>query len=396
MCSSDLIPVVLISAAGAFIFRTVGSFILFGVIDINRAVFAALAVLVMGYPCALGMAMPLALIKGGGKAAEKGILMRSGAAFQIFPEVSTIVLDKTGTITRGKPEVVKILSDDQEKKSVISLAAAAEMLSEHPIARAIVQYADNEKINYEETDEFTAYSGKGVTAVVKGKQITAGTLLFLEERGIEINDINRAFIRELSEKGRTVIGISADKKWIGIIALADTVKEDAARTIMEIKENGIEPIMITGDNRQTAESIAEQVGIDKYLAEVLPEEKADKIRMLQKDGTKVAMVGDGINDAPALMQADVGIAIGTGTDIAIESSDIVITGNQTKKIIEAFRITKESYSKTKQNLVIALLFNGIGIPAAATGFVRPVWAMAAMAASVTAVLINSFGRKFSI
>lgn len=385
------VPDVLVFAVGAFVFWTLGSYLLFGSVNINRAIFATLAVLVMGYPCALGMAMPLALIRGGGKAAGEGILMRSGEAFQLFPQVNMALLDKTGTITRGKPEVVEIVSFDYDKKKLLSLAASTEMLSEHLLAGAIVKYADDHKISYEEPEEFESFSGRGVKARIGKDNLVIGKISFLKEKSVKINRHQISPIEEMSEKGNSVIGIGANKKLVGLLGLADMVKEDAVNTIEEIKRNGIEPIMVTGDSRKTAESIAEQVGIEKFYAEVLPEQKAKKIRELQENGNKVVMVGDGINDAPALMQADVGIAIGTGTDIAIESSDVIITGEQTGKVIDAYNIAKESYSKTKQNLALAFSFNGIGVPAATTGIVHPVWAMIAMAASVSTVLLNSFG-----
>ncbi|MFQ5835992.1 MAG: heavy metal translocating P-type ATPase, partial [bacterium] len=387
------VPGVLIIATSAFLFWTVGSFFLFDAWNITRAIFATLAVLVMGYPCALGMAMPLALIRGGGKAAEKGILMRSGEAFQTFPQVKKIVLDKTGTITKGKPEVVEIVNYDFNKKKILSLVGSAEMLSEHPLAKAIIKYIDEEKVSYGEPKEFSSFSGKGVKAKVGNDTITVGKTSFLKEKGIKFSKHQLGKIEEMSKEGKTAVGIGVNKKLIGIVGLADTIKEDAVNAIKEMKRNNIEPIMITGDNKNTAEFIAKQVGIKKFYAEVLPEQKAEKIRELEKDGTKVAMVGDGINDAPALMQADVGIAMGTGTDIAIESSDIIITGQWLTKAMDSYHIAKESYAKTKQNLTLAFLFNGLGVPAAATGLLHPVWAMIAMAASVTAVLLNSFGMR---
>jgi len=385
------LPGVLIIAASAFFFWTVGSFFLFDAWNINRAIFATLAVLVMGYPCALGMAMPLALIRGAGKAAEKGILMRSGEAFQTLPQIKKMVLDKTGTITKGKPEVVEIVNYDFNRKKILSLVGSAERLSEHPLAQAIIKYIDEEKVSYAEPKEFNSFSGKGVKAKVGQDTVIVGKTSFLEEKEIKLSKHQLSKIEEMAKEGKTAVGIGVNKELMGIIGLADTIKEDAVNAIKEMKRNDIEPIMITGDNKNTAEAIAKQVGIKKFYAEVLPEQKAEKIRQLEKDGTKVAMVGDGINDAPALMQADVGIAIGTGTDIAIESSDIIITGQYLTRVIDSYHIAKESYAKTKQNLALAFLFNGLGIPAAATGLLHPVWAMIAMAASVGTVLLNSFG-----
>lgn len=246
-------------------------------------------------------------------------------------------------------------------------------------------------MSYAEPKEFDSFSGKGVKAKVGQDTVIVGKTSFLKEKEIKLSKHQLSKIEEMAKQGKTAVGIGVNKKLMGIIALADTIKEDAAKAIKEMKRNKIEPIMITGDNKNTAEAIAKQVGIKKFYAELLPEQKAEKVRQLEKDGTKVAMVGDGINDAPALMQANVGIAIGTGTDIAIESSDIIITGQYLTKVIDSYHIAKESYAKTKQNLALAFLFNGLGIPAAATGLLHPVWAMIAMAASVSAVLLNSFG-----
>lgn len=388
------VPGVLITSAGAFIFWTLGSYIFFNTWDIYRAVFAMLAVLVMGYPCALGMAMPLALIRGGGKAAEKGILLRSGEAFQVYPKIDKIIFDKTGTITSGMLQVVDMVSYGPNEKELLSLFASAEMLSEHPVAKAIVRYAAVKGEQYKRPETFKVLPGNGVKASIDSKEVVVGKPSFLIKQAVNINNEQFSKIERLSGKGETVVGISRGKELLGIMGIGDTIKEDASSTIRKIKRYGIEPIMITGDNRKTAAAISREVGIKEYYADVLPELKAEKIRALQRQGSRVAMVGDGINDAPALMQADIGIAIGTGTDIAIESSDIIITGRFLISVIDSYDIAGKSYTKTKQNLLLALLFNGIGIPAAATGLVAPVWAMAAMAASVSVVLLNSFGIHF--
>ena len=384
------VPGVLITAAAAFLFWSLGSYILFNTWNIYRAVFAMLAVLVMGYPCALGMAMPLALISGGGKAAERGILLRSGEAFQSFPKINKIVFDKTGTITKGVLEVTDVVSYTLEEAKLISLAASTEVLSEHPIARAIVRFADSRGEKYTEPERFKVLPGNGIKASIYGDSVITGKLSFLREEGVTITKEQLSAAENLAERGKTVIGIGRDDKLLGIIGIADSIKEDAAETVEAIKGYRITPIMITGDNMKTASFLAGKIGITEYYAEVLPEQKAEKIRKLQKQRNRVAMVGDGINDAPALMQADVGIAIGTGTDIAIESSDIIITGKSLGSVVDSYEIAKESYKKTKQNLLLALLFNGVGIPAAATGLVNPSWAMAAMVASVSVVLLNSF------
>jgi len=385
------VPVVLIFGIGAFLFWTAGAYFLFDSPYIIRAIYATLAVFVMGYPCALGMAMPLALIRGGGKAAERGILLRSGEAFQTFPQIDSIVFDKTGTITVGKPEVVDLFAVDGDQKRLLAMAATAETLSEHPLADAIVVHARREGVSFSEPQKFESVSGKGVRANLDGKEVLIGKPSFIQGQGISLSKEINEKLYQYSRRGETVVAIATNKSVIGLVGIADTVKKDAKETVSALSEMGIKPIILTGDNEQTAQAIAHQVGITDYFAEVLPDEKAEKIRALQKQGRKVAMVGDGINDAPALMQADVGIAIGAGTDIAIESSDIIIMGEHLRSIIDAHQISKESYTKTKQNLILAFAFNGIGVPAAATGLVHPVWAMIAMAASVTTVLLNSFG-----
>jgi len=401
------VPVVVSFSAVAFIIWSLGAWLATGQADFTRAIFASLAVLVMGYPCALGMASPLAMIRGGGIAAQEGILMRSGEAFQIFKDVRKVVLDKTGTITKGKPEVVNVvaignLSIEVEKYNpgnltqnllrVLQLAASAEKHSEHPLARAVVEYAEGEGLELEDVKDFQVTPGKGVRGFLNGEPLLVGSLRFLEEEKISLGE-GKSEAERLENEGKTVIGISNNGKLKGLIALADTLKEDAIEAITLLKNAGLEPVMITGDNQRTADVIAAKVGITEVMAQVLPDQKAEQVRKLQKEGFRVAMVGDGINDAPALMQADVGIAIGAGTDIAIESSDIILMGNRLSGVANAFHIAKNSYRKTVQNLSLAFVFNGIGIPLAATGLVYPVWAMIAMAASVTTVLFNSFGGR---
>jgi len=371
------VPGVLISAGVATLVWTVGPVFFGGTPDWTRAAFAALAVLVMGYPCALGMSTPLAMIRGGGEAAKRGILMRSADAFQVLRDVRRVVLDKTGTITRGKPSV--------------------EVASEHPLAAAVVSAAKERKLELLNSDAFEATPGRGVQAVVGAADphrtmVLVGSLRFLEEQGIAMDGLSEDLER-MQAQGNTVVAVANDGRAAGLIAITDAVKPDAADAIARLRSEGIEPVMLTGDNRRTAEAVAEQVGISQVFAEVLPGEKAVKVRELQAAGHRVVMVGDGINDAPALMQSDVGMAIGAGTDIAIEAADIVLTGPRLKAIAEAIEIGKSSYRKTVQNLVLAFSFNGIGVPLAITGLVRPAWAMVAMVASVSLVLLNSFTRR---
>ena len=386
------VPGVLVAAAAALVVWTLGAWLVTGEPDFERAIFATLAALVMGYPCALGMATPLAMIRGAGMAAQKGILMRSGEAFQVFKDVKKVVLDKTGTITRGKPQVVEVVAaDGYQEDRVLALAAAAESASEHPLARAIVERA-LDVTTLVETQEFQAIPGRGITATIDGQPALVGSPRFLEEEGIDLSPV-QARLETLQQLGSTVVVVAEAGSLAGLVAIADTLKEDATEAIARMKSTGLEPVMITGDNWRTANAVAEQVGITEVMAEVLPGDKAEQVRNLQRAGHRTVMVGDGINDAPALMQADVGIAIGAGTDIAIESADIVLLGDRLGGVVDSYHIGKNSFRKTVQNVTLAFAFNGIGVPLAVTGLVHPVYAMIAMAASVTAVLLNSFGGK---
>jgi len=358
-----------------------------------RAIYAAVTVLVMGYPCALGMATPLALIRGGGMAAERGILIRSGEAFQTLKDVTHVVLDKTGTITEGRPSVTEIEPLGAiDRDQLLRIAATIEGPSEHPLGRAIVAAATDEGVALGQCDDFRSVTGAGVEATVDGRKVLAGTRRFLDSQGIP-TDAAAARLTRHEENAHTAILIAIDGAVVGIIAISDAIKADAAAAIAEMRARGLVPLLVTGDNRRTASAVARQVGIEQLQAEVLPQQKAAIVRELQAAGGRVAMVGDGINDAPALMQADVGIAIGAGTDIAIESSDVIIIGNRVGAILDARDIGAASYRKTVQNLWLAFTFNGIGVPLAFTGLVHPAWAMLAMAASVSTVLANSFGGR---
>ena len=384
------VPGVITFAAVAFLVWTIGAWAVTGQVNVTRAIFATLAVFVMGYPCALGMATPLAMIRGGGEAAQKGILMRSGEAFQVFKDVQKMLFDKTGTLTKGKPYVVDLVPvDGSDTAKLLQLGAGAEASSEHPLAQAILERAKEEGLSLPEVREFQATPGKGVRVSENGRVIRVGSLRFLSESGVAAGG-GQVQAEELEAAGKTVVGVATDNQLLGLIGIADTLKDDAKEAVDQLLDLGIEPVMITGDNWRTARSVAEELGITEVLAEVLPDEKAAKIREIQGQDVRVAMVGDGINDAPALVQADVGIAIGAGADIAIESSDIVLTGERLTAVIDAYQIGRTSYRKTVQNLTLAFTFNGVGVLAAVTGLVHPVWAMIAMAASVSAVLLNSF------
>ncbi len=383
-------PFVLIMSALAFVGWLAFSVATTGQPELQRASFAALSVLVMGYPCAVGIAAPLSIVRGAGEAADHGIIMRTGEAFQALRNVRTVVFDKTGTLTIGRP-VVREVEAVGDANELLSLAAAAEASSEHPLGQAVLSEALDRGLDVPSVDDFAAVAGKGVTAQVAGRRVIVGRTAFLAEHGTELGP-RADRLTELEAAGRTVVAVARDGAFLGAIALDDAIRPDAFAAIREMQAAGVVPVMLTGDNARAAGRIAADLGISEVHAGLLPGEKADLVRRLQTVG-RVAMVGDGINDAPALMQADVGIAMGGGTDIAIESADIIIVNNRLASVLLARNISRDSYRKTKQNVALAFLFNGIGIPAAATGLVYPVWAMVAMAVSVSSIFLNSLGGR---
>ncbi|WP_290653184.1 heavy metal translocating P-type ATPase [Aquisalimonas sp.] len=387
------VPSVLGIAALALLFWGFAPVAWGGTMQWVTAIYAGVTVLVMGYPCALGMATPLALIRGGGMAAERGILMRSGEAFQVLKDINHVVFDKTDTLTEGRPRLVATdalweFTEDE----VLRLAASAEAPSEHPLARAIVEAAKTQGHEARATTDFEAMAGKGVRARVEDRLVLVGTPRLLEEHGLPAAPA-RACLETHEAAGHTTVLLAVDDRVAGVLAIADTIKQDAAEAIAALRERGVETVLVTGDNQRTTAAVARTVGITGVHAQCLPQDKVAVIRALQEQGSRVAMVGDGINDAPALMQAHVGIAIGAGTDVAIESADVVLMGRRLSAVPEAIGIGGNSYRKTVQNLWIAFFFNGVGVPLAATGLVHPSWAMAAMAASVSGVLANSFGGR---
>ena len=386
-------PTVLTVAALAFIGWTAGAWLLTGQPDVQRAVFAALSVLVMGYPCAVGIAAPLAIVRGAGAAADQGIIMRTGEAFQAFGSVRSVVLDKTGTLTEGKPSVreIEALGDPDE---LLALAAAAEASSEHPLGQAVLDAALARRLKLPEVEGFESFTGRGVAATIGGEHVLVGRPQFLTEHGIDVAPLQDR-IEQLEMGGLTVIAVGRERQLLGAIALGDELRADAVSAVAQMRTIGLSPVLVTGDNPRAARLVARRLGIEDVRAGVLPGQKAELVRELQASG-RVAMVGDGINDAPALMQADVGVAMGRGTDIAIESSDIILVRDRLELVLTARDLSIRSYRKTKQNVALAFLFNGIGVPAAATGLVEPVWAMAAMALSVTTIFINSIGDKPAI
>ena len=381
-------PTVLVVAALAVIGWFVGSWLASGHPDIERAIFAGLSVLVMGYPCAVGISAPLSIVRGAGEAAERGILMRTGEAFQGFRLVKQIVLDKTGTLTEGRPlvrEIEAIRSRGEDE--LLALAAAAEACSEHPLAHAVVEAAFERHVTPPAIDSFEALPGKGVIARLGTREVIVGNPRFLADRGVDLSQLHSR-IEALEAAGRTAIGVAREGRALGIITLADTLRPDAVKAVAALRNAGLKAILVTGDNERAARWVAREVGIEEVHAGVLPQDKAAIVRRLQAD-SRVAMVGDGINDAPALMQADVGVAMGGGTDIAIESADIIILSNRLDALAVAREISSRSYGKMVQNVTLAFLFNGIGIPIAATGLIHPIWAMVAMAVSVTAIFFNT-------
>jgi len=388
-------PTVLGIATLAFLAWVIGP-VLFGYpVDLERAVFAGLSVLVMGYPCALGVSAPLSIVRGAGEAAERGVLMRTGEAFQALRKVTTVVFDKTGTLTEGRPALRELEAHGVDENTLLAWAAAAEAASEHPLAQAVVQAAFARGLTIPEIKDFEAIAGKGIIARLTGttaaETVLVGSPAFLTERGVNVQPLNMS-IERLETTGRTVIGVARGAELLGVLALGDALREDARETIDQLKAAGVRVALLTGDNARAAHQIGAAAGIDEVYAEVLPARKAETVRQIQRQA-RVAMVGDGINDAPALMQADVGIAMGSGTDIAIDAADVILLNTRLTGVLVAYDISRRGYRKMLQNITLAFLFNGIGIPLAATGLVYPVWAMVAMATSVTAIFINSLAGR---
>jgi len=364
--------------------------------DVTQALIFAVAVLVIACPCALGLATPLSIMVSTGKGAENGILIRSAEALETAHKVDTIVLDKTGTITRGEPALTDVITAPGiEENELLRLVASAEQSSEHPLAEAIVTGARDRGLDLVDTADFDSITGKGIRALVEGHEVLIGNRRLLADADIDTTTLDSEMDR-LAEAGRTPMLVALDGRPGGVIAVADTVKEDSAEAIAALRALGITVAMITGDNTRTAAAIARQVGVERVLAEVLPEHKALEVRRLQDEGRVVAMVGDGINDAPALAQADIGFAIGTGTDVAIESSDITLISGALGGVVTAITLSRSTMRNIRQNLVLAFIYNGIGIPIA-TGILypfigvqlSPMIAAGAMAASSLSVVTNA-------
>ncbi|MGG3917950.1 heavy metal translocating P-type ATPase [Parageobacillus thermoglucosidasius] len=357
--------------------------------DLPKALEVGIAVLVIACPCALGLATPTSIMVGTGKGAEHGILFKGGEYLEETHKINAVLLDKTGTVTKGKPEVTDVI---EFQEGMLDYAVSAESGSEHPLAQAVVEYGKRQQIPVKPLERFTALAGHGIEATVAGKRVLVGTRKLMKENNVDMSQ-HEAKMVQLETEGKTAMLVAIDGELAGIIAVADTIKENAKEAIRALKQMGIDVYMVTGDNARTAKAIAEQAGIDHVYAEVLPEDKASIVETLQREGKRVAMVGDGINDAPALAKADIGMAIGTGTDVAIETADVTLVGGDLAHIPKAVELSRKTMTNIRQNLFWALFYNTIGIPVAAAGLLEPWIAGAAMAFSSVSVVTNALRLK---
>ncbi|MDR2699597.1 MAG: heavy metal translocating P-type ATPase [Nitrososphaerota archaeon] len=396
--SGYFVPVVLGIAVLAFVGWLVGTG------DFAFALRVFISVLVMACPCALGLATPTAIIVSTGVGAKRGILVKNGEALEIAHKIKTVVFDKTGTITEGKMEVTDVIAvNGYVREKLLQIAASAEKGSEHPLGRAIVRAAEKELLELSVLEHFEAIAGLGIIVKIAKKQVLIGNRKLMENNDI-IVEVLREQVEKLTVESKTAMYIAIDGRFVGVIAVADVIKQSSCEAIGALKKMGLEIVMLTGDNRQTAKAIAEQVGITEVLSEVLPQDKADKIKQIQNENKKVAMVGDGINDAPALVQADIGVAIGSGTDVAMESADIVLMKSDLREVSTVIVLSKKTIKIIKQNLFWAFAYNAAGIPIAAGllyliggPLLNPILAAAAMSFSSVSVLINALRlKKFKI
>ena len=386
---ADKVAGIFVPAVISVAFLTFLGWFFLGGVELERALINMVAVLVIACPCALGLATPTAVMVGTGMGAERGILIKSGDSLERAGTLDTVVLDKTGTITRGQPQVTDVFANGVlTEDEVLRLAASAERGSEHPLGEAIVEAAKEHGLPLEEAQDFEALAGLGIVVSLDGKKALLGNRRLMKDSGIDLSEVEHQ-VERLQTEGKTTVILAVDDRVEGVIAVADTVKEGSEEAVSRLQSMGLQVVMITGDNERTAQAIADQVGIDGVLAEVLPEDKALEVRKLQREGHVVAMVGDGINDAPALAQADIGIAIGTGTDVAMEVGDIVLMRGDLRGVPEAIMLSRKTMGTIKGNLFWAFAYNTGGIPIAAAGILVPWMAAAAMAFSSIFVVSNS-------
>ncbi|MCM3619612.1 heavy metal translocating P-type ATPase, partial [Sutcliffiella horikoshii] len=383
--SGVFVPIVVVIAIASFL---VWYFIV-APGDLRAALVPMITILVIACPCALGLATPTSIMAGSGRAAELGVLFKGGEHLENTRSINTVVLDKTGTVTKGEPELTDVIfQDDFSEAEVLKLVGSAEKNSEHPLAEAIVRGVIERGITVEEAEEFEAIPGFGISAVVNERKVFVGTRKLMKQQQIDISVLEQS-MSKLETEGKTAMLVAIEQRFAGIIAVADTVKETSKEAIKRMHDLGLEVIMLTGDNERTAAAIGKQVGIDRVIAEVVPEQKADEIKKLQQEGKKVAMVGDGINDAPALAVADIGMAIGTGTDVAIEAADVTLMRGDLHSVADSIIISSKTMRNIKQNLFFAFFYNSASIPIAAIGLLAPWVAGAAMAFSSVSVVLNA-------
>ena len=381
--SGVFVPIVL----GIALLTAVVWYVLTG--DMYQSLIPAVAVLVIACPCSLGLATPTAIMVGTGLAARRGILIKNGQALERGQKIDVVLLDKTGTLTEGKPQVIAIVPSQGSEDDVLRLAASIEQLSEHPLAQAILRAATERGLPLEQPQEFESFSGKGVRGLVQGAQVLIANPRHVEEQGVVLSPAEHARVQDHEAQARTVVAVVREGVLLGLIAIADKIKSDAKEAISQLHRRDIRTVLITGDNEATARAIAAELDIDRVFAQVLPQEKAQKVRQLQEEGAHVAFVGDGINDAPALAQADLGIAMGTGTDIAIEAGSIVLVKGSPLKMVEALDLSRLTFRTIRQNLFWAFFYNVAAIPLAAIGWLNPMIAAGAMAISSISVIVNS-------